>query len=100
MIHSIKTAIDPICARMEIPKKDKERLIKIYASQKRFFKTEENNPTHNEVFRKKDFFKLMSDLGLIVKAFFEVFLALFSGCFFELRDLPWKLSGGLSSGEC
>lgn len=55
MIHSIKTAIDPICARMEIPKKDKERLIKIFASQKRFFKTEEHNPTHNEVFRKKDF---------------------------------------------
>ena len=56
MIHSIKTALDPICARMEIPKKDKERLIKIFASQKRFFKTEEHNPTHNEVFRKKDFF--------------------------------------------
>ncbi|MBP7282273.1 MAG: polynucleotide adenylyltransferase PcnB [Leptospiraceae bacterium] len=56
MVHSIKTAIEPICNRMEIPKKDKERLIKIFASQKRFFKTEENNPTHNEVFRKKDFF--------------------------------------------
>jgi poly(A) polymerase len=56
MVHSIKTAIEPICSRMEIPKKDKERLIKIFASQKRFFKTEENNPTHNEVFRKKDFF--------------------------------------------
>lgn len=56
MVHSIKVAIEPICSRMEIPKKDKERLIKIFASQKRFFKTEENNPTHNEVFRKKDFF--------------------------------------------
>jgi len=56
MVHAIKVALDPICARMEIPKKDKERLIKIFASQKRFFKTEETNPSHNEVFRKKDFF--------------------------------------------
>ena len=56
MVPIIKSAIEPICKRLEIPKKDKERLIKTFASQKRFKKINENNVTQNELFKAKDFF--------------------------------------------
>jgi poly(A) polymerase len=56
MVPLIKAAIDPICKRLEIPKRDQERLIKIYASQKRFMKTSESNKAQNELFRSKDYF--------------------------------------------
>ena len=56
LVSSIKSAIDPISDRLEIPKRDKERLIKIFASQSRFTQIDETNTVHNEVFRKKDFF--------------------------------------------
>jgi poly(A) polymerase len=56
LVPSIKLALEPICKRLEIPGKDLERLIKIFASQKRFLQTNESNQNHNEVFRKKDFF--------------------------------------------
>lgn len=56
MASVIKNALDPICQRMDIPKRDRERLIKIYASQKRFLKTEDTNKAQNDLFRTKDFF--------------------------------------------
>ncbi len=56
LVHSIKEALEPICIRLEIPKKDKERMIKIFASQSRFLNIDESNQVHNEIFRKKDFF--------------------------------------------
>lgn len=56
MVPIIKNAIEPICKRLEIPKKDKERLIKTFASQKRFKIINENNVTQNELFKAKDFF--------------------------------------------
>lgn len=56
MVATIKTAIDPICNRLEIAKRDRERLIRIYASQKRFLKTSEVNAQQNNLFRAKDFF--------------------------------------------
>lgn len=56
LVASIKEALEPICQRLEIPKKDKERLIKIFASQSRFLNNDESNSLQNEIFRKKDFF--------------------------------------------
>lgn len=56
MITAIKNALDPICNRLEIPKKDRQRLIRIYASQKRFLKTTDANQIQNNLFRTKDFF--------------------------------------------
>lgn len=56
MVPIIKNALEPICKRLEIPKKDKDRLIKTFASQKRFKQINENNVTQNELFKTKDFF--------------------------------------------
>ncbi len=56
MVPIIKNALDPICKRLEIPKRDKDRLIKTFASQKRFKIINENNVTQNELFKAKDFF--------------------------------------------
>lgn len=56
MVPIIKNAIEPICKRLELPKRDKDRLIKTFASQKRFKKINENNVTQNELFKAKDFF--------------------------------------------
>ena len=56
MVPIIKNALDPICKRLEIPKRDKDRLIKTFASQKRFKIINENNVSQNELFKAKDFF--------------------------------------------
>ena len=56
MVPIIKNALEPICKRLEIPKKDKDRLIKTFASQKRFKQINENNVVQNELFKTKDFF--------------------------------------------
>ncbi|MCE9499073.1 MAG: polynucleotide adenylyltransferase PcnB [Leptospira sp.] len=56
IVQSIRNSIEPICKRLEIPKRDKDRLLKIFASQARFLKTEDENAVQNEFFRKKDFF--------------------------------------------
>lgn len=56
MVVAIKSSLEPICTRLEIPKRDKDRLIKIFASQHRFRRTNEGNSKQNEIFRKKDFF--------------------------------------------
>ncbi|MCB1178628.1 MAG: polynucleotide adenylyltransferase PcnB, partial [Leptospiraceae bacterium] len=56
MVPLIKAAIDPICNRLDMPRRDRERIIRIYASQKRFLKTNESNKQQNDLFRTKDFF--------------------------------------------
>lgn len=56
LVQIIKTALDPICNRIGFPRREKARLVKIYASQPRFLKTDEKNKSQNEVFRSKDYF--------------------------------------------
>ncbi len=56
LIQIIKSALEPICSRMEIPRREKTRLVKIYASQPRFLKTNEKNKSQNDIFRSKDYF--------------------------------------------
>ncbi|EPG74878.1 poly(A) polymerase [Leptospira fainei serovar Hurstbridge str. BUT 6] len=56
LVASLKTALEPIFQRLGTPKKDKERLIKVFASQERFYHTEDEKASQNNFFRKKDFF--------------------------------------------
>ncbi|MBE7410781.1 MAG: CCA tRNA nucleotidyltransferase [Leptospiraceae bacterium] len=56
IVQSIKTGLEPICSRLGIAKRDKDRLLKIFASQNRFLKTDDKMAAQNEFFRKKDFF--------------------------------------------
>lgn len=56
MVPIIKEALEPICRRLEIPKRDKDRLIKTFACQKRFKKKVEGNSAQNELFKSKDYF--------------------------------------------
>jgi poly(A) polymerase len=56
MVPVIKSALEPIFKRLEFPKKDRQRLIKIYASQSRFLNTSDANKNQNELFRTKDYF--------------------------------------------
>ncbi len=56
LVASLKIALEPIFIRLGTPKKDKERLIKVFASQERFFHTEDDKASQNIFFRKKDFF--------------------------------------------
>ncbi|TGK17216.1 polynucleotide adenylyltransferase PcnB [Leptospira fluminis] len=56
LVASLKSAMEPIFQRLGTPKKDKERLIKVFASQDRFYHTEDEKASQNNFFRKKDFF--------------------------------------------
>jgi poly(A) polymerase len=56
MVPTIKAALEPICKRLEIPKRDVDRLIKTFASQKRFKKSNQSNSSQNELFKAKDYF--------------------------------------------
>ncbi|MFB5649933.1 polynucleotide adenylyltransferase PcnB [Leptospira wolffii] len=56
LVASLKTSLEPIFQRLGTPKKDKERLIKVFASQDRFYRTEDDKASQNNFFRKKDFF--------------------------------------------
>lgn len=56
LVPAIKTSLDPIFNRLETPKKDKDRLIKIFASQQRFLSTEDEKSSQNNFFRMKDYF--------------------------------------------
>lgn len=55
-IPIIKQTLDSITRKMELPKREKDILVKIYASQKRFLRKEEDKNNHNESFKTKDFF--------------------------------------------
>ncbi|PJZ54583.1 polynucleotide adenylyltransferase PcnB [Leptospira adleri] len=56
LVPAIKASLDPIFHRLETPKKDKDRLIKIFASQQRFLSTEDEKSSQNNFFRMKDYF--------------------------------------------
>jgi len=56
LVQSLKIGLEPICIRLGIAKKDRDRLLKIFASQKRFLNTDDRLAAQNEFFRKKDFF--------------------------------------------
>ncbi|TGK03503.1 polynucleotide adenylyltransferase PcnB [Leptospira selangorensis] len=56
LVASLKLALEPIFQRLGTPKKDKERLIKVFASQERFTHIEDDKASQNNFFRKKDFF--------------------------------------------
>ncbi|TGK00876.1 polynucleotide adenylyltransferase PcnB [Leptospira semungkisensis] len=56
LVASLKQSLEPIFQRLGTPKKDKERLIKVFASQERFTHTEDDKASQNNFFRKKDFF--------------------------------------------
>jgi poly(A) polymerase len=57
IVHAIKEAIEPIANRIELPKKDKEKIIKVFASQQRFQAGQsETAKAHVEIFKNKDFF--------------------------------------------
>ncbi|WP_078129604.1 polynucleotide adenylyltransferase PcnB [Leptospira alexanderi] len=56
LVSTIKNSLEPIFNRLETPKKDKDRLIKIFASQQRFLSTEDEKSSQNNFFRMKDYF--------------------------------------------
>ncbi|EMO54400.1 polynucleotide adenylyltransferase PcnB [Leptospira noguchii] len=56
LVPAIKNSLEPIFKRLETPKKDKDRLIKIFASQQRFLSTEDEKSSQNNFFRMKDYF--------------------------------------------
>ncbi|MGJ4746710.1 polynucleotide adenylyltransferase PcnB [Leptospira sp. SA-E8] len=56
LVASLKQSLEPIFQRLGTPKKDKERLIKVFASQERFIHIEDDKASQNNFFRKKDFF--------------------------------------------
>ncbi|XDD49169.1 polynucleotide adenylyltransferase PcnB [Leptospira sp. WS92.C1] len=56
LVSAIKNNLEPIFDRLETPKKDKDRLIKIFASQQRFLSTEDEKSSQNNFFRMKDYF--------------------------------------------
>ncbi|MDV6236540.1 polynucleotide adenylyltransferase PcnB [Leptospira ellisii] len=56
LVSAIKNNLEPIFKRLETPKKDKDRLIKIFASQQRFLSTEDEKSSQNNFFRMKDYF--------------------------------------------
>ncbi|EMJ61077.1 MULTISPECIES: polynucleotide adenylyltransferase PcnB [Leptospira] len=56
LVPAIKNSLEPIFNRLETPKKDKDRLIKIFASQQRFLSTEDEKSSQNNFFRMKDYF--------------------------------------------
>ncbi|MCB1158206.1 MAG: polynucleotide adenylyltransferase PcnB [Leptospiraceae bacterium] len=56
MIQTIKTTLEPIFLKLEHPRREREKIVKVFASQQRFFKSEDRNKAHSEVFRNKDFF--------------------------------------------
>lgn len=56
-INHIRTSLDKFCERIGFPKRDKDRLIKIYISQARFLAQETKNQVQNEIFKKKDYFQ-------------------------------------------
>ncbi len=56
LVPAIKNSLELIFKRLETPKKDKDRLIKIFASQQRFLSTEDEKSSQNNFFRMKDYF--------------------------------------------
>lgn len=56
LVPGIRNSLEPIFNRLETPKKDKDRLIKIFASQQRFLSTEDEKSSQNNFFRMKDYF--------------------------------------------
>ncbi len=54
--HNVKIALESFCQSMGIPKRDKDKLVKIFTSQTRFLHTEEEKAEQNAFFKKKDYF--------------------------------------------
>lgn len=52
----IKKTLEPIFISMVIPKKDRDRITKIYLCQKRFIETDSENKPAIEFFKRKDYF--------------------------------------------
>ncbi len=55
-IHTIREALENISNRIEISKRDKDRLIKIFASQNRFKNPEDKNKNQSDLFKRKEYF--------------------------------------------
>lgn len=55
-IYTIRESLESITNRIGISKRDKDRLIKIFASQARFKEAEEKSKNQNDLFKKKDYF--------------------------------------------
>lgn len=56
LVQTIKNTLEPACDAIGLSRKDRERLVKIYASQSRFEVATEENKAQIEIFRTKDFF--------------------------------------------
>ncbi|MDX1961320.1 MAG: polynucleotide adenylyltransferase PcnB [Leptospiraceae bacterium] len=56
LVPIIKATLEPIFKRISLPNRDRDRIIKIFASQNRFLKTNDANSQQIEIFRSKDFF--------------------------------------------
>ena len=52
----VKSRIQPVCKRMQIPGKDCDRLVQMFISQSRFHQKERKRRFKPEVFRQKNFF--------------------------------------------
>ncbi|MCB1193668.1 MAG: polynucleotide adenylyltransferase PcnB [Leptospiraceae bacterium] len=55
-IHTIREALENISNRIELSKRDKDRLIKIFASQNRFKNPEDKNKNQSDLFKRKEYF--------------------------------------------
>ncbi|EMY76658.1 poly(A) polymerase [Leptospira weilii serovar Ranarum str. ICFT] len=104
LVPAIKNSLEPIFNRLETPKKDKDRLIKIFASQQRFLSTEDEKSSQNNFFRMKDYFYdafMVFKIGAIAENDEK---AIQSAFFWEIsvrkRPIPVKrFSGGGGAGS-
>jgi poly(A) polymerase len=56
MAHNIKTRLEPVFEAVGVPKRERDKILKIYISQHRFLSTQDEKSGQNEFFQKKDFF--------------------------------------------
>lgn len=84
LVPAIKNSLELIFRRLETPKKDKDRLIKIFASQQRFLSTEDEKSSQNNFFRMKDYFYdafMVFKIGAIAENDEKAIQSAFSGKF-------------------
>ncbi len=56
LVQYVKRAIDPVCRRMNLPGRDRDRLLHIFVSQSRFLNKKKGRKHRPDQFRQKEFF--------------------------------------------
>ena len=56
MNNAVKHALDPVFNELQLPKKEKEKITKVFLSQRRFVEIDSEDKPQIEFFKKKDYF--------------------------------------------